>query len=93
MISHQIGDKHMMVIPGAAPGDGVREAPVPRSLRNVPVMSEAQAKEIGAVARSLSTRLGFPADIEGAFCDGELYLLQARPITTLGPAARNAAIS
>jgi phosphoenolpyruvate synthase/pyruvate phosphate dikinase len=92
VIEHLVGNKHLMVIPGVEPGDGVREIPVPRALRNVPVMSEAQAKEIGAVARSLSNRLGFAADIEGAFCGGELYLLQARPITTLGSNTRKATV-
>jgi rifampicin phosphotransferase len=91
VIEHIVGDKHLMVIPGAEPGDGVREVPVPRMLRNAPVMSEAQAMAIGAVARNLSNRLGFAADIEGAFCGGELYLLQARPITTLGAEARKKA--
>jgi pyruvate,water dikinase len=83
VVEHIVGDKHLMVIPGANPGDGVRETPVPRLLRTAPVMTAAQAMAIGAAARRLSERLGFHADIEGAFCNGELYFLQARPITTL----------
>lgn len=83
VVEHIIGDKHLMVIPGANPGDGVREAPVPRLLRTMPVMTAAQAMAIGAAARRLSERLGFHADIEGALCNGEIFFLQARPITTL----------
>lgn len=83
VVEHIVGDKHLMVIPGANPGDGVREAPVPRLLRTAPVMTTAQSMAIGAASRKLSERLGFHADIEGAFCNGELYFLQARPITTL----------
>lgn len=87
VVEYLVGDKHLMVIPGAAPGEGVREKAVPRALRTAPVMSAAQAKAIGVAARSLSAQLGFPADIEGALCAGDLYLLQARPITTLGARA------
>jgi pyruvate,water dikinase len=83
VVEYIAGDKHVMIIPGANPGDGVREAPVPRRLRTMPVMTSAQAMAIGAAARRLSERLGFHADIEGAICHGETYFLQARPITTL----------
>jgi pyruvate,water dikinase len=87
VVEYLVGDKHVMVLPGAEPGDGVREKAVPRALRTAPVMSAAQAKAIGVAARSVAAQLGFPADIEGAFCAGDLYLLQARPITTLGARA------
>lgn len=83
VVEYTVGEKHLMVIPGAAPGDGAREVPVPRAMRTVPVLTEAQAREIGATARALSGKLGYPADIEGAYAGGTLYLLQVRPITTL----------
>ena len=78
-----IGDKHQMVIPSDVPGGGVREIPVPRALRIMPALTHEQAMEIGRVARTISSRLGFPADLEGAYSGDSLYLLQARPITTL----------
>lgn len=81
---YTVGDKQVMVIPGASPGDGAREVAVPRVLRTAPALSEARVREIAALARSLSLRLGYDADLEGGIQDGRLYLFQARPITTLG---------
>lgn len=81
---YTIGDKHLMVIPGAAPGDGAREVPVPRVLRAARVLTPARAREIAALARSLAARLGYAADIEGGIQNDTIYLFQARPITTLG---------
>jgi pyruvate,water dikinase len=80
---YTIGDKAVMVIPGANPGDGTREAPTPRALRTAPALSPEQVFAIAATARDLAARLGYEADIEGAICDGTLHLFQARPITTL----------
>lgn len=92
VIEYAVGDKHLMVIPGANPGDGVREVPVPRAIRTQPALTSDQAVAVGTAARQLSSRLGYEADIEGAFAGGSLYLLQVRPITTLGPRAMNRSI-
>jgi phosphoenolpyruvate synthase/pyruvate phosphate dikinase len=83
VIEYLVGDKHLMVIPGGTPGGGSREVPVPRSLRTIPVLNTEQACEIGRMARDLSRRLGFRADLEGAIAQGSIYFFQARPITTL----------
>ena len=77
-----IGDKQVMVIPDGN-GSGTREAPVPRLMRTLPALSEAQASEIAAVVRDLAARLGYAADLEGAIAGGKIVLFQARPITTL----------
>jgi phosphoenolpyruvate synthase/pyruvate phosphate dikinase len=74
-----------MIIPGERSGDGVRQVPVPRLMRQSPVMSAEQAAAIAALARSMSARLGYLADLEGGIAAGEIYLFQARPITTLTP--------
>jgi pyruvate,water dikinase len=85
VVEYTVGDKHLMVIPGARPEEGAREVPVPRALRMVPVLSDAQVTAIATMARELSPRLGYEADLEGAIAGGALYLFQARPITTLRP--------
>ncbi len=79
-----IGDKHLMVIAGDESGGGTRAVPVPRSLRRQPVLSSSQARDIARIARNLSRRLGFEADLEGGIAGGTIHLFQARPITTLG---------
>ena len=48
------------------------------------VLSEAQALAVAELARRVETAFdGVPQDIEWAFADDELYLLQARPMTAL----------
>lgn len=42
-----------------------------------------QVLAVAALARAVAARYGTPQDIEWAYADGELFLLQARPITAL----------
>ena len=46
-------------------------------------IEDAQAARIAQLAIEVAERLGAPQDIEWAIADGQLYLLQSRPITTL----------
>ena len=80
----RIGSKQRMTI--AIPG-GTREVEVPRVLREQPSLSEAQIREVARLGAHLEAALGWPVDIEVAFAASELYLLQCRPITTLGHVA------
>ena len=83
ILEYLVGDKHLMVIPGGSPGDGTREVPVPRALRTLAALTHDQALEIARVAREISRRLEFEADLEGGIAGGVIHLFQARPITTL----------
>ena len=38
---------------------------------------------LAELGRALEERFGGPQDIEWAIADGQLYLLQSRPVTTL----------
>lgn len=88
IVEYAVGDKHLMVISGAGPGEGAREVAVPRLLRQSPALSSEQVAAVAAMARELRPRLGYEADLEGAFAGGDLFLVQARPITTLGSRVR-----
>ena len=84
---YRIGEKSRMVIPGSD-GTGPRTVSVPRLLRILPALAEAQVSSITRMVRDLAARLGHPADFEGGtHRGGEIALFQARPITTLGTAA------
>jgi rifampicin phosphotransferase len=48
-----------------------------------PLLSDEQLREIGTLARRCERLFGAPQDIEWALADGDVYLLQSRPITTL----------
>jgi pyruvate,water dikinase len=79
----QVGDKRRMTV---ATLDGCREVDVLRVLRKAPSLSIEQVLEVVQLAAQLEQLQGRPVDIECAYAGGRLYLLQCRPITTLGPA-------
>ena len=81
VVSSQIANKARMTV---LKGDGAEEVDVPRIMRDQPSMSDEQAREIAQLAASLERTEGHPVDIEWAICKDTLFLLQCRPITTLG---------
>jgi pyruvate,water dikinase len=76
---YQVGSKSVMVIAGT---EGVRTVPVPRILQAQSTLEPDAAAHVAETVRALSVALGYPADVEGGFVGEELYLFQARPITT-----------
>jgi pyruvate,water dikinase len=76
---YQVGSKAVMVISGP---EGARTVPVPRILQSQPTLTPDVAATIAEMVRSLSGALGFPADVEGGLVGDQLYLFQARPITS-----------
>lgn len=76
----QIAEKRRMTV--SIPG-GTQEVDVPRFMRGQPALDNARTAEIAGLAVRLEKELGWPVDVECAYCDGRLYLLQCRPITTL----------
>ena len=70
-------------VPGASASEGTREVAVPRALQELRALSVPQVAAITKLARTLAPRLGYEADLEGAFSAEQLYLFQARPITTM----------
>jgi len=79
--SQTIADKGRMTV--AIPG-GTREVDVPHFLRGEACLSQEQLIEVAQLVVSLEATMGYPVDIECAYAGGKLYLLQCRPITTLG---------
>ena len=63
--------------------EGVAAQPLPEEMRMERVLSAEEAAAVAALARQAAGVFGQPQDIEWAIADGELYLLQSRPITTL----------
>jgi pyruvate,water dikinase len=80
----RIGAKERMTL--AVP-EGTREVAVPRLLRERASLSGDRVAELAGLAVGLEEEMGRPVDIEAAFAGGLLYLLQCRPITTLGEPA------
>jgi pyruvate,water dikinase len=76
-----ISDKQRMTV--SAPG-GTHEVGVPRFLRNTTSLNDEQVIEMAKLALTLEVTMEHPVDVECAYAAGKLYLLQCRPITTLG---------
>ncbi|MCA9352036.1 hypothetical protein KC866_01445 [Patescibacteria group bacterium] len=51
---------------------------------NEQVLTEDQIKELSDIIINIENHYGFPCDIEWAFEDNTFYVVQSRPITTLG---------
>ena len=75
-----IGEKRLMTV--IAP-DGTKELETPALLRSLLCLTDGQAIEMALLARGLENAMGSPVDVECALHKNLLYLLQARPITTL----------
>ena len=60
---------------------GVREYPLSREQGGARVLDDAEIAELAALGRQLEAHFGQPQDVEWAYQDGPLYLLQSRPVT------------
>ena len=60
------------------------QVPVPEELRKERVLPEDELIELVEMGKRVQAHYGQPQDTEWAFHDGNLFLLQSRPITTLG---------
>ncbi|MFZ5808139.1 MAG: PEP/pyruvate-binding domain-containing protein [Chloroflexota bacterium] len=77
-----IAPKTMMMVKDSA--CGIMEIPVPEECRCQPVLSETELTKLIDMANKIEAHFGCPQDIEWGAERGEFYLLQSRPITTLG---------
>jgi rifampicin phosphotransferase len=64
--------------------EGVEAIPVSAEIAALPCLDDAQVLAVAVLVRRCGTHFRRPQDIEWAFEGGQLYLLQSRPITTLG---------
>jgi pyruvate,water dikinase len=72
--------KEKMTVP--VPG-GTTTVGVPRALTSVPCLDDDAVLAAARLALELEDVLGHACDVECAWAEGRLYLLQCRPVTTL----------
>jgi pyruvate,water dikinase len=65
----------------SAPGGGTAERELNPKEGGALTLDEARLRALARLGDDLERRLGAPQDIEWALADGELYVLQARPVT------------
>lgn len=82
VLEQRVGCKEVMT---ARAGVGTVTLPVPAELREKPVLDAGQVAALAALGRRVAAHYGVPQDIEWAVAEGRIYLLQARPITSLFP--------
>ncbi len=64
------------------PAGGIRELELAPERGEAQTLAEDQLARLAKVGVDLEERLGGPQDIEWAIQDGELFVLQSRPVTT-----------
>ena len=77
-----LGPKEQQIVSDGE--QGIRMEAVSEANRGLSSLSDAMLKELSETALRIEALYdGLPQDIEWAFCDGSLHLLQSRPITNL----------
>lgn len=76
----RIAEKRLMI--PADPIASERLVEVPQDMRHREALSAKQIEAVAAMALRCEQKFGSPQDVEWAFGQGELHLLQARPVTT-----------
>jgi pyruvate,water dikinase len=87
VVSRATADKQVMTLYAER---GTQEQPVPEERRRRPVLDDAAAAQLVRLGTRVAEHFGSPQDIEWARADGELFVLQARPVTALPEPAADA---
>ena len=83
-VTTQVGDKHEKLL---FEGGAVVARPTAAHERAVPALPAQAVQEVADLVARLQSDYGHPLDVEFAWADGRLYLLQVRPITALAAQA------
>ncbi len=85
-----IADKHSCIQPNAA--GGVQTVDVSEPKRRQPCLPESWLRRVAQFGLAAEQHFGAPQDVEWAIADGQVWILQSRPITTLPPAVQQATV-
>jgi len=77
-----IADKSVMTVRTET---GTQEVPVPSGKSRQPTLSKPQVAELAGLGAKIEQFYGAPQDIEWCYADGQFYIVQVRPITSLPP--------
>ena len=79
---HYVAEKEIMVIRASERG-GSKEVSVPDNIKCEPVLSDSEVQDLVNLAKKVEAFYCKPQDLEWAYENNRMYLLQSRPITTL----------
>ncbi|PSP56598.1 phosphoenolpyruvate synthase [Halobacteriales archaeon QS_1_67_19] len=77
-----VAEKKLMMEKDEATGETV-EREVPEDLREAQVLDERDIERLVELGERVEDHYGEPQDVEWAIVDGEVFMLQSRPITTI----------
>ena len=83
LLEVRVGDKALAIRP--RPEGGTFEEPLDETQRRARVLDDAAVRELTALGLRIEAHYGAPQDIEWCIEAGRLYVVQARPITSLYP--------
>jgi pyruvate,water dikinase len=77
-----VADKKLMHVKDPETGE-TTEIDVPDEKREARVLDDEEIQTLVALGERVESHYGTPQDVEWAIADGEVYMLQSRPITTI----------
>lgn len=84
VLQENIGDKDFKIVLDERRGAGNTKIPLGADERGRPSLSRREITQLVKLARDIEDIMGSPQDIEWAFEDGKLYILQSRAIAPAG---------
>lgn len=86
VLDYQISEKNIMFKKESEAGRTVK-VPVPDDLKKEKVLGDEEIGELTELGKVIQEHYEFPQDTEWAIESGKVYMLQSRPVTTLGKTA------
>ena len=83
IIKEQIAEKKMAIQP--LPDGGTKEVELAEEKQTSPALTHQQVRELAKWGKQVEQYYGQPQDMEWAIAEGQIYILQTRPITSLYP--------
>ncbi|MDZ7778416.1 MAG: PEP/pyruvate-binding domain-containing protein [Gemmatimonadota bacterium] len=80
VLDRTVGRKELKVMPTE---QGVEEVPLSAEEAGAPTLSDPELSELAEAGRRIQVHFGRPMDVEWAYGDQGLFILQARPVTGL----------
>ncbi len=85
IVRHDVSTKERRVVPALDGGTEIEQ--LSGELARQPVLSDEQIVQVARMAAQIEEQAGVPQDIEWALAGGTLYILQARPVTSVAGSA------
>jgi phosphoenolpyruvate synthase/pyruvate phosphate dikinase len=83
LVEKKIVRKEVAIL--AMPGGGTAKTALSADQQTSPALSDEDAVRLARLGRRIEAHFGAPQDIEWCLTDGEIRIVQSRPITTLYP--------